>query len=116
MKGTMMTISPTGSIHTTHLDAEPELQQLREGVGGDIELVPMFDNIERDGEVHECIAYCNEMGKLDGLPFNMYATALWDRALMRRHPAAADKRRRGADYLVGSIVVLYGDKAFMEAQ
>lgn len=115
MKGYMEIISPNGSIHTTKLDAPPTLEQLHDGVGGYIELVPMFDTIVHGGEVHECIAYCNEEGKLHGLPVNHHATKLWDSALRRRHPGA-EERRREHDYLVGSIVILYGDKAFMDAQ
>jgi hypothetical protein len=44
MNGTMLVISPTGSVKTSPLHAPPELERLQEEVGGGfIELVPRFD-------------------------------------------------------------------------
>lgn len=59
------------------------LQFLQEAVGGHIELVPM----RRD----DLTMYCNDEGKLDGLPINHLATAIAD--LMD-------------DILVGDVVLL----------
>ena len=115
MKGTMLVISPAGSIHASPLHDAPTLEQLRAGVGGHIELVPMFDSVEHHGAVHDCIAYCNEEGKLEERPPNHRATMMWDRALIRRHPGAVE-RRREHDFLIGHVVVLYGDEEFMNEQ
>jgi Domain of unknown function (DUF3846) len=106
------------------LIAPPALKFLQEVVGGYIETVPYFDTIEIDGVTHNCVAYCNEEGKLHALKMNGWATVLWDRALRRLHNAKGDVLYpKGllvdpdgglSDILVGSIVVLVGDAEFME--
>ena len=61
-----------------------------------------------------CVALCNEHGKLDHLPMNEIATALWSDALRRKGINLIDERsRKPVDWLVGSIVVLFGDREFM---
>ena len=68
-------------------------------VGGYIEAVPHFGTY--GGE--PCQAWCNEEGKLQGLPGNPKATELW--AALVGHPAI----EQAGEYLVGDIVILTGD-------
>lgn len=94
------------------------LKVLQGAVGGHIELVGGFDTIEHDGDVRECAAFCNEEGKLEGLPINGIATVLWDRALKRQGGTGLwqhGEKTAPADVLVGSVIVVYGDAEFMAA-
>jgi hypothetical protein len=52
---------------------QPALQELQDIVDGYIEAVPHWDS--HMGA--PCVVYCNEEGKLRGLPLNKRATALW---------------------------------------
>jgi hypothetical protein len=99
MKGAL-TIIPVGTAAVTRkeLTAAPRLEDLQSGVGGDIETVPHFNRYQ--GE--PCVAFCNEAGKLDGLPVNHRATAHW-------YAIAG----RVADVLVGPVVIVTGDKQLM---
>jgi hypothetical protein len=113
MRGTMLTYKP-GSPHPIvhRLTAPPELQLLQAAVGdGYIEHVPYFETINWEGEDHICVALCNEDGKRLQLAMNHTATDLWDRSLQRNRKVAS----ASPDYLVGSVVVLFGDPEFMEA-
>src|SRR5262249_42630926 len=83
----------------------PSLEFLRDAVGGDLELVPFFSTYQD----RACIAFCNEHGKLQGLPVNEAANVLW-RAYRVPPPFTID-----GDYLVGPVVVLIGDFEFMRA-
>ena len=78
---------------------------LQRHVGGFIEVIPHFVTIEHNGRTHRCVAFCNEDGKLLDLPPNPGADRLWQRAL--------GYRLEGRDYLVGTIVVVFGDQDFM---
>ena len=116
MIGTMLTISVNGTIKTTPLTAPPDLQTMQNAVGGYIEQVPLFLSIERDGAVHECNVFCNEEGKLHHLPLNEAATLLWDLAIRRSGRVSLfNAGGKPADVLVGDIIVLYGDNAFMKS-
>jgi len=57
----------------------------------------------------QCVAFCDEHGKLDNLPTNVRATELWKAALIR-----ADSHRLD-DVLCGPVAVVYGDAEFMAA-
>src|SRR5262245_11929294 len=106
MQGTMLVISPGGGIKTTALTAEPDLETLKEAVGGWLEQVPYFLTIETPDGVQDCNAFCNEEGKLarpQPLPFNELATLYW-RAAQKRAGVAI------ANMLVGNIVVIYGNE------
>lgn len=117
MKGTMLILSPDGRITRTDYGdvALPEmLDAMTKAVGGYIEKVPHFGSIEFDGAVRPCHVLCNEDGKLDRpapLPRNIHADALWAKALQRDFNVASPS----PDYLVGNIVILFGDDEFMEA-
>lgn len=80
------------------------LRELRESVGGDIELIPCFNEIVIDGTKWKCVAFCNEHGKLNRLPMNNQATEMWWNTMK----FVTD------DYLVGDIAVVYGDETFMQ--
>jgi len=64
------------------------------------------------GDIVRCVAFCTKEGKLDNLPFNGNATMLWQMALRRARP---DDPSFFPDYLVGTVVVLFGDDEFMQA-
>lgn len=73
------------------------LASLRGIVGGYIEIVPFFTTWQ--GE--PCVVFCNENGKLDGLPVNRRATAIW----WQLYPTS--------DHLVGDVAVVMGDEEFL---
>jgi len=112
MQGTMIVIEPNGLYHAKPLDAAPSLDSLQTAVGGYVELVASFDTIRYSGEVSPCVVFCNEEGKLDGLPVNMIATALWDHALGRTTEATLG--RIPDDVLCGAVVVILGDEELMQ--
>lgn len=100
MKGALTIIHPSGEITRKEYTAEIPLEDLNKAVGGYIELVPYFN----DYKGVNCRAFCNEYGKINGLPYNEPATALWERAF--------GKSVR-PDFLVGSIAIVTGDREFM---
>jgi hypothetical protein len=79
------------------------LSQLREVVGGYIEVVPRFSKFALDDRTVTCVAFCNEMGKLHNLPYNMRATELWHTQL------GFDPH----DVLAGDVAIVWGDEEFM---
>ena len=103
MKGTMTIISPNGTQHKTEHTKPVALDVLQQSVGGYIEIVPHFTKYNNK----PCVAFCNEEGKLEQLPYNHVATTAW--------MVAADARGIGGDELVGPVVILQGDDEFMEA-
>ena len=70
----------------------PPLQHLQDIVDGFVEIVPHWT--KHIGQ--RCVAFCNEEGKLRGLPINERATAQWYCRLGQRVD----------DVLVGDIVVV----------
>src|SRR5262245_9584550 len=110
MQGKMVLIWPSGKIVVKQLTAPPQLQALHDGGGGYIEAIPFFDTVDINGGdgVQRCVAFCNEHGKLNGLPFNPTADFLYKQALDR----AGIKLR---DMLVGSVVVIVGDDELLAA-
>jgi hypothetical protein len=101
MKGELITIKADGAIERTPITAPPGLEALQKAVGGYIEKVPCFDTFEKK----TCIALCNEEGKLKQLPVNEEATFLWH----------AQNQGMISDCLVGTVVLIRGDKKLMEA-
>lgn len=94
-------ISTNGTILETPIKEPPSLDVLQKAVGGHIECVPYFT---RYGE-ERCIAFCNEEGKLEGLPPNPVAQNLWEKAV-------GDGLL--GDFLVGNILLVVGDEKFLE--
>lgn len=103
MKGAVLAINADGTTDLTRLDDPVVLPHLRRIVGGHIEGVPMFDSVPVGGRVRRCVAFCNEEGKLKGLPVNIAATRLWWHAV----------GRDPGDMLVGNVAVVWGDEEFM---
>lgn len=101
---------PTGEV--VRFTEPPTLEFMRWAVGGDLELIPGFDKI--GGRC--CVAFCDEHGKLDHrrLPFNLKATILWEQAVRAGgRGALRDPNGDWVDWLVGPVLVLYGDDEFM---
>jgi hypothetical protein len=101
---------------------DPTLTELQEAVDGWIESVPFFNTVLIDGQVIACVAYGNEEGKLANLPVNLAATQAWHRALQRIVNSDGERAfpnglcgADGApvDLLVGPIIVVAGDAAFL---
>src|SRR5215471_6940105 len=106
MRGTMRVIRPDGSISTRHFyDQHVSLDDLKQAVGGYIEIVPHFHVLEFGGQIDRCIVLCNDAGKLHDMPINAVATALW------RHSVPAELV--GNDVLVGPVAILTGDGSFL---
>ena len=108
MKGKMVTVQPTGKLIVKDYNGEIPLEDLQQGVEGYLEAVPCFDYYMHEDKLHRCVAFCNEEGKLSSLPVNIVANFLWGISLAR-HKMDLD------DTLVGNIVIVFGDKEFMEA-
>src|SRR5215475_12119959 len=84
MKGTMIIMGPEGGQTVRAISAKIDLEELQQAVDGYIELVPYFDEIEHDGKRYACSVFCNEEGKLKGMPINVRATRLWERTLRKK--------------------------------
>jgi hypothetical protein len=100
LKGKITIVRAGGDIERREVTASVPLDDLQKAVGGYIETVPYFETFEGN----RCVAFRNEEGKLQGLPVNETMTRLWYEAV----PGMA-----GQDVLVGDIIVLQGDDAFM---
>jgi hypothetical protein len=93
------------------IDGPPALGVLKAGIGGGhLEVVPFFTRIEHGGQMHDCITFCDEEGKLKGLKYNREATFRWDRSMRVVAGCGCSP-----DHLVGPILVVIGDAEFMEA-
>jgi hypothetical protein len=117
MKGTMLVFPPDGPTTVTEFTAPIDLPSLKQALGGGyLETVPYFHSIMHRGELRRCVAFCDEDGKRKELPLNVLACAAWDAAL-RREPLfkylPANKRPSAPDYLVGPVVVVFGDDEWM---
>ena len=89
----------------------PNSQNFQRGVGGgDLETVPHFTSVDVDFVTHKCIAFCDEDGIAKELPHNGLAMALWRKAAQRE-----DFQSPPQDFLLGPVVILYGDDDFMES-
>lgn len=102
MKGKYTIIHTNDVISEAELTEPPTLEMLQSAVGGSIETVPMFVLYKDE----HCVCFCNEEGKIHGLPLNISATELWNK---QRHPHPID------DVLVGDVVIIRGDNEMMRA-
>lgn len=106
MKGEMIVIPDNQHDDIKRRQYTVPVEELQAGVGGPIELIPYF----RTFEGKRCVAFCNEEGKLPGRsPFlqghhNAEVTQLW-----------WNQCEGVRDVLYGPVVILTGDKEFMEA-
>lgn len=112
MRGTILVYKPhVAKPEVRSFTRALDLGELKDAIGGGLlEMVPGFTSIAYDGEIHRCVAFCDEEGKLErGRPpmaLNVEATRQW---LARLPP---DLKTR--DYLVGQVAVVFGDDEFME--
>ena len=105
MDGNVLVLKVDGSAEVTKFTAPVPLEFLQKAVGGWIELVPDFDVF---GDQKGVVAFCNEEGKLNGLPVNAKATEAWAKSV---GTTVADL----GDELLGDVVIVSGDDAFMAA-
>jgi uncharacterized protein DUF3846 len=98
----LIVIKPNAWCSMRPLDGPPELQELQEAVQGYLEAVPGFTAF--CGQ--PCVAFCNEEGKLQELPFNPLATLHW--------AMAVGEENLIDDVLVGPVVIITGPHAFLE--
>lgn len=111
MNGTMTVYypgTPPERRITTYTKPIP-LDDIQQAVGGHIEVVPYWD---RFNGVH-CVVFCNEEGKLEGLPRNVYMTDKWEAYLKTGGMSRFDKDGNELDFLVGPIALITGDDDFM---
>jgi hypothetical protein len=115
MKGKIVSIKANGEKSVVELTKPITLETIKEAVGGGyIELVPGFGSIQWEGkEWHDCVAFCDEEGKLHNQPFNPYATLLWDASLRKQGHSLTDGKGNYHDILVGDIAVIFGDAELM---
>jgi hypothetical protein len=115
MDGVYFTIQPNG-VQTTEIRlTAPTLQELKDRVGGYIEIVPNFVTFKGiGGAIVPCVAFCDEEGLLKGLPFNWRASNDWKDALMRGK-GQTSVALGVQPALHGNVLVVTGDKAFMGA-
>jgi hypothetical protein len=97
MTNRMITIRANGIEDYTVLTTVPSLTELQTAVGGYIETIPIFTEYAGN----PCVAFCNEEGKLMNMPMNKRANDLWG--------ISTD------DKLVGDVVIITGDEAFLAA-
>lgn len=107
MQGTLIVIKADGNVETRELCGKPSLETLQGLVGGLIETVPLWDRYLHQGKLRDCVAFCDEEGKIKGRPVNSMATILW-RVSYSPMPALDD-------VLVGDVIILFGDDEFMES-
>ena len=105
MKGTALRYRARGGLDGWDFSRPVTLDELQGWVGGIIEVVPAWT--EHRGK--PCVVFCNEEGKLrvPPLPENQAANYFWRQEQMRQGI-------RIDDVLVGDIVIVQGDQAFMD--
>lgn len=114
--GHLIAVRADGTVEIWPLDAQPKLEVLKDIVGGYIEAVPWFDRLMGHGvpalaemfKNEPCLAFCNEEGKLKGLPYNDLATRLWWTALRRRDMSLLHQGRM-TDTLCGNVAIATGE-------
>ncbi len=110
MRGKMIVVNVDGTIIKQNLSSVPPLKVLNEKIGGFLESIPYFNKVYDEGEIHNCVAFCNQHGKINGEPSNSTATLMWFKSFteITKQPAEALD-----DYIAGNVVILYGDDEFM---
>ena len=110
MQGTLTIIDAYGGTTVKHYTTPIPLEHLKKAVGGYLEVVPLFSRF--GGK--KCVAFCNEEGKLDGLPLNLTASALWIESVRQLSIDDPGYPPSVEDVLVGSVAIIQGDKEFMD--
>lgn len=102
MLGALTVIKADGRMVTSYLEKPPTREQIQSGVGGGrVQRVPGFNMYC----LRDAIAFCDADGKLKGLPENKKA---------QRHREAAMQRLMPEDCLVGDVVIITGNRYFLE--
>lgn len=100
MNGTCVIIAADGTETSIEFDHAPTLAEMKSAINdGFVEMVPYFETFRG----FNCVAICDEEGKIKRLPINRKATQHWHQQV------------RIADFLVGSIAIYYGDDEFFKA-
>jgi hypothetical protein len=116
MKGTIISLDADGTETVTEVTGEPKYELIKEAIGGgSLEVVPFFSRYVHKDRWVSCVAFCDEEGKLHGLPFNQHATEHWEKSLKANGHPGLIVNGGLVDHLVGKIAILYGDEAFMRA-
>lgn len=109
MKGAIYIIRPEitslDQVERRDLTSSPSLSQLQEMCGGYIAPVPRLHSCRPlSHSADPCQAFCVEDGTVLNLPTNLVATRLW-------HGIAPQY----AESLVGNVLILTGNPAFMQS-
>ena len=108
MKGTVIKITSRGEISKEEITSPPSLKFLQSSVGGFIESVPFFGKVVLgEDQSLRCRAFCNEEGKIRGLPYNEKATHLW-------YESMGETYESYPDILVGDVVIICGDEELLD--
>lgn len=111
MNGKMIVINTDGSMIVEDLKSVPPLKVLQENVGRYLEPVSHFNKFFSPVGTYNCVAFCNENGKINEEPANMVATLFWKKSFeeeTKSHFSVLD------NFLYGNVVILYGDDEFMK--
>lgn len=109
MPGYLVTIAATDTEEPCSTAVQlgktaPTLEQLKAAVGGYIEVVPRWNRFLWGGAERDCVAFCNEHGKLNGMKLNLPATVQWWLCLQHHHGF-----QNCHDQLFGPVAVVIGD-------
>ena len=115
MMGNLKVIPPSEDSAKSHrvirMRTAPSQAQIEGIVGGKLLVVPGFYTVLIDGEVKHCVAF--QPSKDEDLAPNALASFLWFQARLRKGDGFAEAVER--DFLKGTIVVVSGDKAFLNS-
>jgi hypothetical protein len=74
----LLTLKPDSETFEVEVfKREPPFSTLQSRVGGFVESVPHLNSICHGGKTRRVMAFCNEEGQINNLPFNDKATRLW---------------------------------------
>ena len=74
----VLEIKATGDIIKTVQKKVPTYEQEKAAVGGYIQTIPYFTKMSYDGiDYNRGTAFCNEEGRLYGMPLNLIAMECW---------------------------------------
>jgi hypothetical protein len=112
MRGGLFIVRQNGDIETRSIDRPPTAEELREIVSGYIEMIPYWTHLSVASKNidSDCVGFCDSDGKTIGNKLsNELATAIWEVDLNRKGMSA-----KGRDYLVGDIVLVWGDQELLD--
>jgi hypothetical protein len=111
MKGGLFIIRQDGLVERRELTRPPTGKELHDIIDGYLEIVPFWNHLKTLDINSSCVAFCDSDGKTVGnKKLNESATTMWENVLRLQ-----GKTSIGVDYLVGDIVVVWGDRQLLEA-